>query len=91
MFLGDDNAAISEEECSSSPVPAPRSAAPPQEQPNYENVTLEAAAPAEFDNEGNDISQQVSSEGAPAQETAEPEQPSPVVNRSRTSSTRCGL
>ena len=90
MFLGDDNAAISEEECSSSPVPAPRSAAP-QEQPNYENVTLEAAAPAEFDNEGNDISQQVPSpEETPAQETAEPEQHSPVVNRSRTSSTRLG-
>ena len=89
MFLGDDNAAISEEECSSSPVPAPRSAAP-QEQPSYENVTLEAA-PAAFDNEGNDISQQVPSpEETPAQETAEPEQHSPVVNRSRTSSTRFG-
>ena len=89
MFLGDDNAAISEEECSSSPVPAPRSAAP-QEQPNYENVTLEADNEG-LDNEGNDISQQVPSpEETPAQETAEPEQHSPVVNRSRTSSTRFG-
>ena len=80
---------MSEEECNSSPVPAPRSAAP-QEQPNYENVTLEADNEG-LDNEGNDISQQVPSpEETPAQETAEPEQHSPVVNRSRTSSTRFG-
>ena len=88
MISGEDND-NAEEDSSSPPAPAPRSAAP-QEQPNYENVTLEAA-PAAFDNEGNEVSQQESLEETPAQETAEqPEQPSPVVNRSRTSSTRCG-